>query len=337
MITYPYLPDGATIGITAPSSGVEIELQGLVKQAIGKMELKGFRIVTGDTVWTQDKAKSAPAIIRAKEVNGMLQDEAIDFIFPPWGGELLIEILEHIEFEKATPKWILGYSDTSVLLLAMTLKTGIATAHGTNLVDMRGEQTDPTTAMCWSVLKTKPGESVTQQSSEQYQKKWQHDNPSPWVFHLTEPTEWKSISGEPVQMKGRLLGGCVDVIRHLVGTPFGDVAAFQKEFINDEPILWYFENCELSTTDMRRSLVQMKYAGWFDNCSGIMFGRSPANQPVRNYEIIDVYEELAKELGVPIVYDIDCGHVPPQMTFINGASAEVKVEAGKGTVVLCFN
>ncbi|MDN4608446.1 S66 family peptidase [Sporosarcina highlanderae] len=337
MIRYPYLPDGATISITAPSSGVRKELEELVKQAVDRMESKGFRTVIGETVWTQEKAKSAPALIRAEELNNMLQDEEIDLIFPPWGGELLIEILEYLEFENVPPKWILGYSDTSVLLLALTLKTGIATAHGTNLVDLRGEQSDPTTSMWHTVLQTKHGETVNQYSSENYQKKWQHDNPTPWVFHLTERTKWKSISDGPITVKGRLLGGCVDVIRHLIGTPYGDIATFRKDFINNEPIIWYFENCDLSTTDLRRSLVQMKYAGWFENCYGILFGRSPANQPVENYNIEDVYEDLAQDLGIPIIYDIDCGHVPPQITFINGASAEVIVEDGQGTVIQSFN
>ncbi|MFF3925660.1 S66 family peptidase [Paenibacillus lactis] len=336
MIHYPFLQEGATIGIPAPSSGVEAELHGLLRQAINRMESRGFRTIVGDTVWTQEKAKSAPARIRAQELNAMLQNEAIDLIVPPWGGELLIEILEHIEFDQVSPKWILGYSDTSVLLLALTLVRGIATAHGTNLIDLRGEQTDPTTSRWQTVLSTSRGGSVAQQSSESYQKEWQHDNPTPWIYHLTEPTEWKSVTGAPAQMKGRLLGGCIDVIRHLIGTPYGDVTSFQQQYIGNEPILWYFENCELSTTDLRRSLVQMKLAGWFANCSGILFGRSAANHAIENYEAEDVYQDLTRELGVPIVYDIDCGHVPPQMTLINGAYAEVDVKDGKGMVVQTF-
>ena len=58
----------------------------------------------------------------------------------------------------------------------------------------------------------------------------------------------------------------------------------------------------------------MKLAGWFTNCSGIMFGRSQANTAVEKYTVEDVYKELAMELQVPIIYDIDCGHVPPQIT-----------------------
>lgn len=233
-------------------------------------------------------------------------------------------------------KWILGYSDTSVLLLATTLKIGMATAHGTNFVDLRGEYSDETTAIWEKVLSTKEGKTITQYSSEKFQKESDHANPTPVVFHLTEQTEWKSLSGEDVFLKGRLLGGCIDVIRHLIGTPYGNIHQFQKETINNEPILWYFENCELDTTDLRRTLVQMELAGWFENCSGIMFGRSSANDTVENYEVLDVYKELEQELKVLIIYDIDCGHVPPQVTLINGAYAEVEVQSGKGEIVQRF-
>ncbi|MFJ7725297.1 S66 peptidase family protein [Neobacillus sp. NPDC097160] len=336
MITYPHLKNGASIGVTAPSSGIPVELHKLVTIACNRLEQRGFRITCGDTVWTQKKAKSASAVKRAAELNTLMADNEIDIIIPPWGGELLIEILEHIDYENIRNKWILGYSDISGLLLAITLKTGIATAHGTNLIDLRGEFSDETTAMWQPVLSTKTDESVLQQSSEQFQKEWQHDNPSPCVFHLTEKTSWKTAPNRNMKIQGRLLGGCIDIIRHLIGTPFGDVQSFRKKYINGDPVIWYLENCELNTTDLRRSLVQMKLAGWFDQCSGLMFGRSPANTPVDNYTVEDVYQDLANELDIPVIYDIDCGHVPPQITFINGAYAEVKVSDGKGTVLQTF-
>ncbi|WP_418936953.1 hypothetical protein [Paenibacillus anseongense] len=49
-----------------------------------------------------------------------------------------------------------------------------------------------------------------------------------------------------------------------------------------------------------------------------------------------MYQELAEELGVTIVYDIDCGHVPPQMTFVNGAMAEIDIKNGKASVIQYF-
>ncbi|MBT1022772.1 LD-carboxypeptidase, partial [Enterococcus faecium] len=83
-----------------------------------------FQVVTGKTLWTQDKEKSGPARKRADEFNQMMQDENIQMIFPTWGGELLIEILDFVDFDALQPKWIVGYSDISTLLLAVTLKTG---------------------------------------------------------------------------------------------------------------------------------------------------------------------------------------------------------------------
>jgi muramoyltetrapeptide carboxypeptidase len=332
MISYPKLKQDATIGVTAPSSGVQAELHDMLKLAIDRMSSRGFNVVTGETAWTQDKAKSAPARKRAEEFNEMMRNEQVDMIIPPWGGELLIEILPHIDFHAMKNKWVLGYSDTSLLLLAITLKTGFATAHGTNFVDLRGEYWDETTAKWQEVLSTEAGGTVVQHSSPQYQLKWQHDAPSPCVFHLTEPTEWKTVGNGELKAEGRLLGGCIDVIHHIIGTEFGDVAAYRETHLNGEPVLWYLENCEMSTTELRRSLMQMKLAGWFENCSGILFGRSPANTAAGNYTVEDVYKELADELGVPIAYDIDCGHVPPQVTFINGAWAVVEIADGKGTV-----
>ncbi|WP_310549690.1 S66 family peptidase [Paenibacillus glufosinatiresistens] len=336
MIRYPLLHEGAVIGVTAPSSGTGEEWRPLLDSAIRRMEQRGFQVVCGETPWTQHKAKSAPARVRAAELDAMMTDDAIEAVIPPWGGELLIEILEELEWNRFGCKWMLGYSDISLLLLAFTLRTGIATAHGTNLIDLRGNYSDPVTDRWFSVLHTREGESVLQHSSERYQKEWNHASPSPCVFHLTEKTEWKTVHGNPVAMEGRLLGGCIDVIRHLAGTPYGDVAGFQQDRIGAEPILWYLENCELSTADLRRSLVQMKLAGWFRHCSGILFGRSPANRPVEGYTAEDVYRDLHEELQIPVVYDADCGHVPPQLTFVNGAYARIEARNGRGIVEQVF-
>lgn len=343
MIRYPFLIEGTTIGVTAPSYGVAPDMHDLLKQAIGRMEEEGFAVSTGDTVWTQHKAKSAPARLRAEELNRMLQDDRIGLVLPPWGGELLIEVLEHLDFDRIGDKWLLGYSDISLLLLAVTLRTGLATAHGTNLLDLRSRVTDSTTAKWRDALTTPAGGSFEQHSSDLYQVEWksrpeaEESNPAEAeaaddsVFNLTEPTVWKSVSGGDVGFNGRLLVGCIDVIRHLVGTPYGDVRTFRETHLPGEPVLWVLENCEMNTADLRRSLVQMKLAGWFDNCAGLMFGRSPANGAVDGYTAVDVYRDVAEELGVPVLYDIDCGHMPPQLTLINGAMAQVEFSEEKGT------
>ena len=80
----------------------------------------------------------------------------------------------------------------------------------------------------------------------------------------------------------------------------------------------------------------MKLAGWFAHCSGILFGRSHANKSVEGYDERDVYKEIAEELGIPVVYDIDCGHMPPQITWVNGAVADIEVRNGKATIIQIF-
>lgn len=336
MITYPLLNSGAVIGVTASSYGVAPGSRELFEEASRRMEESGYVVVCGDTVFKQAKAKSASGKERAAEFNDMMQDKSIDLIIPPWGGELLIEMLEHIDFSRVQEKWILGFSDISLLLLAITLQTGLATAHGPSLVDLRGKRTDYTTAMWQAVLSTPRGGSIAQHSSRSYQKKGYADDSSGNIVQLNEPTVWKTVDDPEVTLSGRLLGGCIDVIRHIVGTPFGNVQYFQENMIHHEPILWYLENCELSAVDLRRSLVQMKLAGWFDHCSGILFGRSSANRPVDDYTAEDCYQELSAELQVPVIYDVDFGHVPPQLTLINGAYAEVHVQNGAGSVTQVF-
>lgn len=335
MIQYPILPNNFTIGVTAPSSGVEPELHHLIDAVKNKFYLDN-QIIIGNTTFTQHKAKSADANTRANELNNFLQNENIDIIIPPWGGELAIEVLDKIDYEALQNKWILGYSDISAILLAITLKTGIATAHGTNLVDLRGKYSDETTAKWLDVLKTKQGETIKQYSSKMYQSKWDHNQTSDYVFNFDNTTVWQSIGQGKINLEGRFLGGCVDVIHHLIGTPYGNVKKFKEQFINNEKVIWYLENCELSPADFRRSLVQMKYAGWFDNCSGILFGRTPVNYDTKGYTIKDVYQDIYNELEIPVIYDIDCGHQPPQITFINGAYGIVEFEESKGIVTQKF-
>lgn len=335
MIKYPILNDNFKIGVTASSSGIDSSLHDLIDSVRMRFEPVN-QLIIGDATFSQHKAKSADSKTRANELNEFLQNDSIDIIIPPWGGELAIEVLDKIDYESLQNKWILGYSDISAILLAVTLKTGIATAHGTNLVDLRGNYSDETTAKWLDVLKTKQGETIKQYSSEMYQSKWDHANPSDYVYNFDKKTEWKSVNSQKIKIEGRLLGGCIDVIRHLVGTPFGDVTQFRDDYLEGEPIIWYLEDCELSPADFRRSLVQLKYAGWFENCAGILFGRTPVSVDTDGYTIEDVYQDIFKELQIPIIYDIDCGHQPPQITLINGAYGIVEFEDGKGIVTQKF-
>ncbi|AYC30402.1 S66 family peptidase [Paenisporosarcina cavernae] len=338
MIRYPApVKFGDTIGVTAPSSGVPEFLHSLIHQAVSQLETRGFLVKIGKTTWTQEKAASAPKELRAKELKEMWENPSIQAIIPPWGGEILQEILPLIDFTVLSPKWLLGYSDVSTLLFSVTVRAGIATAHGTNLVDLRSDEWDPTTSKFLDVLQMKVGESLIQHSSEKFQSSWDHTREAkPYVFHLTEKTQWKTIGDVPIRVEGRLLGGCLDTVCHLCGTPYGDIATFQQTFIKNEPILWYFEVDGFSATDFYRTLLQLQQAGWFQNTSGILFGRTPAAQDVEDFTAVDAMERLQQSLDIPIAYDGDFGHMPPQWTLVNGAFATVEVKDSKASLRMEF-
>ena len=336
MIRYPEpLKKGRTIGVTAPSSGVESELHHLLRKTASQFERRGYSIKLGETVWTDEKLTSMPKEIRVAELLEMMMDDEIAAIIPPWGGEFLSEILPLLNFDELKAKWIVGYSDTSTLLLPITLATGIATVHGTNFIDLRSHEWDSVTSKFFEVIRSSKGDTIIQNSSEMYQSEWQHfADPDPYVFKLDKLTEWKTIGDKPVRFEGRILSGCIDTIRHLVGTPFGDVRMFQEKFISGDKIIWALENCDLDAPDFYRSILQLHNAGWFDQAAGIIFGRTAAGIAEGGFSDIDAMERLAELTGIPVVYDADIGHVPPQMSFVNGAYAEVEVADGKATMVM---
>ena len=82
------------------------------------------------------------------------------------------------------------------IVIGYNPKRGVATAHGTNFVDLRGESWDETTAFWLSVLTTNEGASVLQRSSTNYQKEWQSANPTPWIFHRTKKPIGRTVSNK---------------------------------------------------------------------------------------------------------------------------------------------
>lgn len=334
MIRYPEpIGTGQTIGVTATSSGVESELHHLLRKASHQFELRGYTVLLGETVWTNEKLTSAPKEIRYKEFIDMMNDDTICAVIPPWGGHFLSEILPLINYDELKPKWTMGYSDTSTILLTITLLTGIATVHGTNFVDLRSDEWDPVTSKFLEVLKASKGDTIVQHSSEKFQSEWNHfAPPDPYVFQLDTETAWMTIGNHPVRFEGRLLTGCIDTIRHLIGTPFGDVKKFREKYVAHDSIIWALENCEMDAADFYRSILQMHNAGWLDNTAGIIFGRTAAGIAQGGFSDVDAMERLSNLTGIPIVYNADIGHMPPQMTFVNGAYAEIEVAQGKAVL-----
>ncbi|HYX37248.1 MAG TPA: S66 peptidase family protein [Oligoflexus sp.] len=344
MIRFPApLRAGSTIAVTAPSSGVLPPYHKRLDIVYEHLKDQGFGIVEGGCLRSDHKHVSAPKEQRAQELMRFWSDSAVDLIFPPWGGELAIDLLPLLDFEqmKASPTWIQGFSDTSTYLLPITLLTGIATSHGTNLIDSVPRQTDELTRNALNILRMQPGVVYRQNSSAMWQKAFADYKVDPGVgYVLTEATDWKILGRNPngsVSFSGRLIGGCIDTIAFLIGSKFGDVPAFIRTY-RDQGVILYLENCDQGPTDLFRYLTHMKLAGWFDGLSGVLLGRSAGPNPSdsNSLQYAEVLEDILGDLQIPVVYDCDIGHVVPQMTLVNGAMAQVFCERGSGWIDQTF-
>ncbi|SFK67235.1 Muramoyltetrapeptide carboxypeptidase LdcA (peptidoglycan recycling) [Paenibacillus sp. 1_12] len=341
-ITYPKaLVKGDLIAITAPSSGVSEHLHDLLKQAKCAVEEFGYSVVEGNTIWTQYKCVSASKELRALELQNFLLNKHVSAVIPPWGGEFLMEILPLMDWEllKATPpKWILGYSDISTFLFAYTLLTGCATAHGTNYIDLRSAGPGVISSRWVEVLGTGPNETVEQLSSDLYQSSWDFPKAG---FKLDTPTAWKILGNEddPAYeqlMAGRLIGGCLDTISILIGTPYAPLQAFSEQYCHETGMVWYLESCEMKAADLYRHLWQMKQCGWFENTNGVLIGRPAGYSPTQNFGLQDALHQVFDDRHIPVIYEVDIGHVPPQLTLVNGAFANVSSIAGRGSITMSY-
>lgn len=332
---------GSRIAITAPSSGVEPPVHPRLDLNIAHLRAQNFVVEEGLCLRNEHASASAAADVRAAELMHFLLRDDIDAIFPPWGGELAIELLDRLDWtalHNAKPKWLIGYSDTSTLMLPITLRLGWATAHGPCLMDLAPSQSDALTRHAMAVLGTPARASVTQHQSEKWQSKWTDFQKEPSIaYALTEATQWRCLNrpaDAAVSFSGRLVGGCIDTLIHLADTPFGDVAAFIESSSTDGVIL-YLENAELSPTGLVRALHGLRWAGWLDGLSGVLIGRSAAPDTTGPTEIR--YEEALRReltaLACTVLIDVDIGHLPPQLMLINGSLAQVRWSASEGGTV----
>lgn len=349
MIQYPApLNTGSKIALTAFSSGVEPSMHQRLDLVINSFKEKGFQILEGQYLRQNSKGVSANKEARAKELMSFLLDDDIDAIAPPWGGELAMEILPLLDFEQirhAKPKWVFGYSDVSTISCTITSNAGWATAHTANFMEQIASQSDPLTSQILNYLATPASTHFCQNSSEKYQKQFLDFHQHPRAnFHLTEKTQWKRLSGEnadyrqqttqqqTTKFSGRLIGGCLDTLVHLFDTPYLDLEALKQRY-TDTGIILYLENAEATQFVLQRRLLNMRFRNVFENLKGIMFGRS-YTPPDPNIELS--YEEALLagigDVDCPVLYDVDIGHQPPNLTLINGAIAEVELLNGHASV-----
>jgi len=119
------------------------------------------------------------------------------------------------------------------------------------------------------------------------------------------------------------------VLKDLIGTTYDSVKRFIRRYEADG-FIWYFDNFSMSAENFYRTLLQMRYAGWFEHTNAILIGRVlfPSSETGMSY-----HEAITRALpDIPVIYEADIGHTVPSFTMINGALATLQYRNGKGKI-----
>ena len=318
--------------MTAPSSGVAKAMLERLNVALRDVQAHGYEVALGQCMDGAGHV-SASAADRASELMSMLTDPTIRAVVPPWGGETAIDLIPLLDWDRlreAEPTWLVGFSDISTLITPLTLLTGTATLHGDNL--MNTPYRVPEGLLSWlDIVAAPPGHRFTQTPPGRHRTTG-FDNfaafPGIREYTLYAQGTWTRLdnSGD-VEAEGRLIGGCIETLCNLAGTPYLDVAAIARNQ-SPEGLLVYVEAAENDAFTICRNLHGMRLAGFFDHANAILVGRTsaPDNASLSQHEAV---LDALGSLNVPIIADIECGHVPPYMPIVNGAHGHIVHSPGR--------
>lgn len=334
MIYPKFLDKGSSIGICAPSAGVGRKLESFDK-SLAVLRDAGYDIIETANVRT-DNVRSADGKTRGEEFNSLLENPDAEMILAASGGDYNIEMLPYIDVELLSnyPKWITGASDPTNITYYVTTKLDIATMYGFNAGSFDWNELHE---FQHNSLKFLRGDITKQHSFEYYDSNTDFsvsgntlDGEVNWILSMPGIEEIFDKSSSPDSPKliveGRLIGGCIDCIAKLIGTPYDGTGEFVKKYPRK---IWFMDNFAMSAFDLYLTMMQMKYCGYFEGTTAIVFGRTMFPDKSEEEYIAQLRQAIP---DIPFIWNADIGHVEPCFTVINGAYGIVTCAQGKGAL-----
>lgn len=310
MIYPKYLGKNDTIGITACSAGVLKKIEKYEK-SIANVKKQGFRLLETDNVRT-DGVVSSDKITRARELESLFLNKDVDMVAIASGGDFLYDMLTEVDFNilKDNVKWLAGSSDPTSLLYIMTTNYDVATLYSP--CNMSGFSEDNLHESYLNYFEIIRGNLVKQ-------NKYPFKEGESFSDELTEVNDWSNLNGD-VDEEGILIGGCIEVLKDIIGTKFDKTNEFLEKY-KDEGFIWYFDVFSMTSEGLYNTLLQFKNAGWFKYAKAVLIGKVCFPNTFTDMSYDDAIKSSLED--VKCIFNFDIGHVKPSFTMINGMKARV--------------
>lgn len=296
----PKLKPGDVVGVISPSSPVFSKKN--LTRGMKVLESLGFKPKLGPkALAVHGNYMAGSREDRLSDLHAMFLDDEVKGIFCTGGGDSAMQLLSGIDWEliKKNPKIFVGYSDITTILAAMHEKTGLITFHGPTIEGFNSDTKGGKYTLAHfknTVMKGNAGE-------------------------LEGYTEWKVL--KPGRDEGELVGGNLNTITYLLGTPF--------EPKWDGKIL-FWEEVNETVAAIDNFLWHLRNARVFKKIEGMVVGKITNLETIEDETekwasldrpplIEDVILKATEGYNFPILYGVDFGHDAPSLTLPIGTKA----------------
>ena len=290
----PFAKAGDTVGIYSPSSGIEPGLEANYERGKKLLLDRGYRIREAPHTRDWEAHYSSDGPSKAGDLMDLLRDPAVKVVLPTVGGVTAYQLLQHLDYEtirELPPKLLFGFSDNSLQACVVHDKTGLVTFHGhSDVVFGLGDLVDEEKMKGFS----RHGAYTSSQFFDALEGRLR---PGPVVT----ATPWRVLRAGSAE--GRLVGGNLDVLQILRGTPY------ELDWA-DTIFFWEAAFVELHRVDLM--LASLALSGILGQIRGMVVGKG-AN--LEESFFADKHESMDQMIlrhcasyDFPIVVDADIGH-----------------------------
>lgn len=304
------LQPGMTVGLVTPASNVPEDQE--LYAAMDLVRSLGFSVKPAANLFSRTQYLAGTDQQRADDLNAMFSDPEVDAIFCVRGGYGSGRLLRYLDYDiiAANPKTLMGYSDITAILNAITLRTGLVTFHGPIA---GGNFSDYTYQQYLKVL-VKPTATTRIGEPPEFETR---PGVVDWENRLTTIV--------PGVAEGHLLGGNLSLMVTLLGTPF------EPRF---EGAILFLEDVSEPPYSVDRMLTHLWMAGKLEQVAGIVLGKFTDDDYDSNtFSMEQVLRDRLEPLGIPALRGAMIGHVEDKTVVPIGVRARLDVEAGALTLL----